>query len=54
MAPPAHPYREAHAAALEAEGAWKCHAQSEPMPYLPFNPDYANNIKVNVFAYIVL
>lgn len=45
---------EANAAALEAEGAWKLHARSEPMPYLPRNPDYAENIKVKVYAYVVL
>lgn len=45
---------EANAAALEAEGVWERHARSEPMPYLPLNPDYAEDIKMKVYAYVVL
>ena len=45
---------EANASELEAAGAWRLHARSEPMPYLPRNPDYADIVKVNVYAYTVL
>ena len=44
---------EKNVAALEAEGAWRCHSRAE-MPYLPHNPDYADKIRVNVYAYVVL
>lgn len=49
----AAPWR-ANAKALEAAGAWRLHSRSEPVPYLPLNPDYADDIKVDMYAYVVL
>ena len=41
-------------AALENEGVWERVDQSEGLPYLPNNPEYADKILVTIHAYRVL
>mmetsp|Transcript_25629 Transcript_25629/g.59709 ORF Transcript_25629/g.59709 Transcript_25629/m.59709 type:complete len:227 (-) Transcript_25629:70-750(-) len=43
---------ESCAAAMEEAGVWKLFRKSEPMPYLPNNPEYADRILVVVYGYI--
>lgn len=41
----------ANRAAMEKDGIWKHVGDSGPLPYLPQNPDYADNVLVNMSVF---